>query len=64
MLVLTRYAQQSCLIDEDIEVVVLAIEGNRVRLGFKAPEEVPVLRSELTRRAERRDHQARSSPDK
>lgn len=61
MLILTRCLHQSCLIDGDIEVVVLAIEGNRVRLGFKAPEDVCVLRAELARARRTRSSKARRS---
>lgn len=59
MLILTRCLSESCLIDGDIEVIVLAIEGNRVRLGFKAPEDICVLRAELATRA--RQHRRRNA---
>lgn len=47
MLVLTRKAEESLLIDGSIEVRVLAVEGNRVRLGVNAPRDVLILRNEL-----------------
>ncbi len=47
MLVLTRKIGESIHIGEDIEVVVTAIDQNRVRLGIRSPREVPVYRKEL-----------------
>lgn len=47
MLVLGRRVGERILIGNQIELVVTAISGNRVRLGVKAPREVPILRSEL-----------------
>ena len=39
-------------IGDNIEVQVLQVSGNVVRLGIKAPREIPVIRSELKERAE------------
>jgi carbon storage regulator len=47
MLVLTRRNGQAIRIGTDIEVRVIRIEGDRVVLGFDAPREIPVFRSEL-----------------
>lgn len=47
MLILTRRIGESLIIDDDIEVVVLGVQGNHVRLGVNAPEDVPILREEL-----------------
>ena len=47
MLVLTRKANQSIMIGDDIEVSVLAIMGEKVRLGIDAPRSVPVFRKEV-----------------
>jgi carbon storage regulator len=43
MLVLSRNTEQSILIGGDVEVTVLEIKGNQVRIGIKAPEDIPVL---------------------
>jgi carbon storage regulator len=48
MLVLSRKKNESIVIDNQITIEVLQIEGNRIRLGINAPKEVKVLRSELT----------------
>ena len=52
MLVLTRRPGQSIMVGENIELVVVRIEGDRVVLGIEAPREVRVVRSELLRAVE------------
>jgi carbon storage regulator len=47
MLVLTRKSQESIMIGDDIELSVLAITGEKVRLGIEAPREVRVFRKEV-----------------
>jgi carbon storage regulator len=47
VLVLTRKCSQSIVIGDDIEVSVLAITGDKVRIGIEAPRAVPVLRREI-----------------
>jgi carbon storage regulator len=47
MLVLTRKSNQSIMIGDDIEVSVLAIMGEKVRIGIQAPRDVPVFRREF-----------------
>ncbi|MPZ98532.1 MAG: carbon storage regulator CsrA [Dehalococcoidia bacterium] len=47
MLILTRKVEQGIVIDGDIVVRVLAVDGERVKLGIEAPKTVPVLREEL-----------------
>ena len=47
MLVLTRKSNQSIMIGDDIEISVLAIMGEKVRIGITAPREVPVFRTEV-----------------
>ena len=47
MLVLTRKTDQSIMIGDDIEVSVLSIMGEKVRIGIQAPREVPVFRTEV-----------------
>jgi carbon storage regulator len=47
LLVLTRKASQSIMIGDEIEVSVLAIMGEKVRIGIEAPREVPVFRKEV-----------------
>jgi carbon storage regulator CsrA len=47
MLVLSRKLFESILIDDEIEIQVLRIEGGKVRLGFSAPRHVQIRRTEL-----------------
>ena len=47
MLVLTRKTDQSIMIGDDIEIVVVAVRGDKVRLGINAPRHVPVHRKEI-----------------
>ena len=47
MLVLTRKLHQSIVIGDGIEVVVLEVRGEQVRLGIKAPKDVTVHRKEI-----------------
>jgi carbon storage regulator len=47
MLVLTRKSNQSIMIGDDIEVSVLAVMGEKVRIGIAAPRDVPVFRKEV-----------------
>ena len=47
MLVLSRYRNESIMIGEDIEIMIIDIYGNNVRLGIAAPKSVPVHRREV-----------------
>lgn len=47
MLVLSRKKNQTIVIDGNVEIQVLQIKGNSIRLGISAPREVRVLRGEL-----------------
>jgi carbon storage regulator len=47
MLVLTRKSNQSIMIGDDIQVSVLSIAGEKVRIGIQAPKEIPVFRTEI-----------------
>ena len=64
MLVLTRKSNQSIMIGDDIEVSVLSIMGEKVRIGIQAPRDIPVFRKEvyLEIQEERRPASATSRP--
>lgn len=47
MLVLTRKPNQSIMIGDNIEVSVLSVVGEKVRLGIHAPHDIPVFRTEI-----------------
>lgn len=58
MLVLSRKKKQGIVIGGNIEVVVVAVRGDTVKLGFNAPSEVSIHREEIARRIH--DSQAES----
>jgi len=47
MLVLTRKSNQSIMIGDDIEISVLSVMGDKVRIGIQAPQDIPVFRTEI-----------------
>jgi carbon storage regulator len=47
LLVLTRKSNQSIMIGDEIEVSVLSIMGEKVRIGIQAPRTIPVFRKEV-----------------
>ena len=48
MLVLSRKVGETVVIDGNIEVKIIRIEGNRITIGIEAPSNVKILRGELT----------------
>lgn len=53
MLILTRRVGESLMIGDEVEVVVLGVKGNQVRLGVNAPRDVAVHRYEIYERIQR-----------
>ncbi len=47
MLVLTRKTNQSIIIGDGIEVTILSVSGDKVRIGIDAPKDIQVFRSEV-----------------
>ena len=47
MLVLRRKVEEVIVLDGSIRVVVLAVEGERVKIGIEAPDDVTIVREEL-----------------
>ena len=50
MLILTRKIGESLLIGDNVEITVLSVRGNQVKLGVNAPKEVSVHREEIYQR--------------
>ena len=50
MLILSRRIGESFLIGDDIEVLITGVTGGQVKFGVQAPEDVPIVRSELVDR--------------
>ena len=53
MLILTRRVNETLNIGDDIQVTVLGVKGNQVRIGIDAPRDVPVHREEIYLRIKR-----------
>lgn len=63
MLVLTRKGNQSIMIGDEIEVSVLAIMGEKVRIGIQAPRDIPVFRKEVYLEIQQEQEQAGDAGD-
>ncbi len=55
MLILTRRVGESIQIGDDIQIVLLAIKGNQIRIGIEAPKNIPIVRTELLDKAKAKD---------
>jgi carbon storage regulator len=58
MLILSRRIGETMRIGDEIEVVVLGVRGNQVRLGVKAPKDVSVHRQEIYERIQKEKQMA------
>ena len=47
MLVLTRRENESVVIGDNVEITILYVSGNKVRLGISAPKDIPIHRKEV-----------------
>ena len=63
MLVLTRKSNQSIMIGDEIEVSVLSIMGEKVRIGIQAPRDIPVFRREVYLEIKQEGESVTGSPD-
>jgi carbon storage regulator len=61
VLVLTRKPNQSIMIGDDIEVSVLSVVGEKVRIGIHAPHDIPVFRTEIYVEIQREEGEQNSS---
>lgn len=53
MLILTRRTGETINIGDDVQITVLGVRGNQVRLGLIAPKEIPIHREEIYERIKR-----------
>lgn len=50
MLALARKVNESIVINDDVEVTILEIKGDQVKIGIKAPKSVPIYRKDYMSR--------------
>src|SRR5699024_5841530 len=62
MLVLTRKTKEAIKIGDDIEIKVLAVQGDQVKIGIKAPRSVEVHRKELIEDVQLQNNEAANIP--
>lgn len=58
MLVLTRKLNESIMIGNDIEITVLAVEGEQIKLGINAPKNIEIHRKEIYLSIQQENNQA------
>lgn len=66
MLVLARKRDQSIMIGDEVEVIVVDVHGDQVKLGITAPRQIPVHRKEVYEEIQRENIRAaaETKPDK
>lgn len=62
MLILTRRVGETVVIGNDVDITVLGVKGNQVRLGVKAPREISVHREEIYKRIKGESGKGKSAP--
>ncbi len=58
MLALSRKVNESIVINNNVEIVVLEVKGDQVKIGIKAPKSVPVYRKEIYDQIEQSNKEA------
>ena len=61
MLVLSRKLNQSIMIGDDVEIIIVSVDRDQVKLGIKAPREIAVHRSEVYLEIQRANESAAES---
>ncbi|CAM2934467.1 carbon storage regulator CsrA [Paenibacillus sediminis] len=61
MLILSRKRGQSILINNDIEIYIASIEGDNIKVGIRAPEDIVILRKELVEEVQANNQEASSA---
>ncbi len=61
MLALSRKKNEALVINNNIEVTVLEIKGDQVKIGITAPKEIPVYRKEVYLQIQKENEEAMSS---
>jgi len=63
MLVLTRKSNESIMIGDEIELSILSVAGDKVRVGISAPRDIPVFRKEVWIEIQQEDVDAGASSE-
>lgn len=63
MLALTRKKGESLVINNNVEITVLEIRGDQVKIGISAPKEVPVYRKEVYLQIQNENKEALSNAE-
>ncbi|WP_314587539.1 carbon storage regulator CsrA [Paenibacillus terrigena] len=61
MLILTRKKGQSIIINDEIEIIISAVEGDQVKVGINAPKHMKIYRKEVVEAIEQSNKEAISS---
>ncbi|RFB11029.1 carbon storage regulator [Bacillus sp. HNG] len=62
MLVLTRKMNESIIIDGDIEITILSVSGDQIKIGVDAPKHVEIHRKEIYLEIQNENNQASQTP--
>ncbi|MBN1974308.1 MAG: carbon storage regulator CsrA [Sedimentisphaerales bacterium] len=63
MLVLSRQRDESIMIGDNVEIIIVDVRGDKVRLGITAPKDIPVHRREIYDAIKREKGQVTESTD-
>ncbi len=58
MLVLSRRKDESIMIGDDVEITIVDVRGDKVRLGINAPRSIPVHRKEIWEKIQKEKEEA------
>ena len=61
MLILTRKANETLTVGDDVTVTILGVKGNQIRIGVNAPKEISVHREEVYKRIKAGEQQESTS---
>jgi len=64
MLVLSRQRDESIMIGDNVEIIIVDVRGDKVRLGITAPKEIPVHRREIYDAIQREKNQKKDTQEK
>ena len=63
MLVLSRQKDESIMIGDDVEIIIVDVRGDKVRLGITAPKHIPVHRREIYDAIQREKKEGQEHPE-